>query len=822
MKKKISAIVISVILLLLWCMPAQAYNSFNPSINWNIIPTAGNEAIYAGYVYADDENNIYLFYTTQASGYALKQIKFNQSTQTWSSPQYVNMGGVRVDYLRHAMRYINGTFYLVDYYWGSYLRYGESGDGVTFSRTDVDNQVTYAALKVSSDGRVAIGYNKQQPNGYYVYHNYGGSFTKTTVATGLPYYMGYVWNNGTGFRGQRVDVYDDFDDYYTDTIYWDNNAGTWGFNQGTTYSSNSSYPGYGFMPNLEVSVSLGNYYNAHSIWRGSGVAAVANYSYDSDTYRCLVIGNYISLYNWSQTEYNMRVIGKLNEPDGRFIVFGGMYSGSNYYLSYSYVDHIQKQQLSLIGKTITSLTMRFAQGQNTNLSRTYTKFSLNDDMETTVKEVVTNNSQYTGTNYDITADNLVPSTGYYVQNTTTDGTRTVSTNPILVYTLPAIPGTPEIPSVDSTQVQISFDTSNNGEGTVYEVERSMSGNPSGSDWNSVYIGEENTCIDTGLAAKTTYYYRVRSRNLSNEWSDYSSIKGVQTLAADTVAPVVSLKLNNGKDVISSSMIAVELIAADNRTAPEMLRYSYSINNGEWTPREMYSSTSGILNMEIEHGLLSSGSVVVQFRVYDTDNNAGIASGRVYYQNSAEKPEEPVINSIVTAETGKAMSQGVVNGNNVYFSNTGSIVIDMSEIDCNSYQVAINGADYGPAFDKQEPLEICLGFEGIHVIKVRQVNSIGVGGVVKTLRVAVDKTPPNVRVSVLGEARATSNDNISILIDGNDNMTNLRYRINGGAWSALPTDKTVIATLAMGLNNIGIDIADCAENYSKFNIKVWRL
>ncbi len=824
MKKKISTIVISAIFLLLWCMPAQAYNYFNPSIGWIRIPTTTNEGIESGYVYVDDENNIYLFYMINGSNSTLKQIKFNQSTQTWSSPQTVTIGGAGVDYYRHSMRYVNGTFHIMTYYYGSYVYYGTSGNGVSFSRTIVDNQAISPKMTVKADGKVAIAYGKQQPCSYYVYSNYGGSFTKTTVATGLPYYLGYIWGSGNSFTGKRSIESGDWDYYYTDSIYWNNTQGTWEFTQGMNGSTSAGYPNGSLMPNMEYPVYLGDHINPNSIWSGAqGSAYVARYYDDDSDGRSLIIGNYCCSWGWSIPDnYRMRAIGKLNGPDGRFIVFGTGYSGSTPCLQYAYIDHVLQQSLSTNSKTITSLTMRFTQGQNTNLSRTYTRFSLNADMGTPVKEVVTSNNQYTGTNYDIIADSLIPSTGYYVQNTTTDGVRTVSTNPILVYTLPAIPGTPETLSIDSTQVQICFDISNNGEGTVYEVERSMSGNPSGSDWSSVYIGEENTFIDTGLAAKTTYYYRVRSRNLSNEWSDYSSIKGVQTLAADTVAPVVSLKLNNGKDVTSSSMIAVELIAADNRTAPEMLRYSYSINNEGWTPRAAYSSTSGILNVEIEHGLLSSGSVVVQFRVYDTDNNTGIASGRIYYQNAAEKPEEPVINSIVTAETGEAMSQGVVNGNDVYFSNTGSIVIDMSEIDCNSYQAAINGADYGPAFDKQEPLEICLGFEGIHVIKVRQVNSIGVGGFVKTLRVAVDKTPPNVKVSVLGEARATSSDSINLAIDGDDSMTNLRYRINGGAWKGVPTNKTVDATLVMGLNNLGIDVADEAGNYAAFSIKVWKL
>ena len=100
-----------------------------------------------------------------------------------------------------------------------------------------------------------------------------------------------------------------------------------------------------------------------------------------------------------------------------------------------------------------------------------------------------------------------------------------------------------------------------------------------------------------------------------------------TLDVDTVAPTVALTINNGEAVLYDSILPVKIVAGDNRTAANILDYSYSINGVSWTAPASIGTISGILSLNVSHGLVTSGDINFQLRVIDEDGNVGIASSK---------------------------------------------------------------------------------------------------------------------------------------------------------------------------------------------------
>lgn len=85
------------------------------------------------------------------------------------------------------------------------------------------------------------------------------------------------------------------------------------------------------------------------------------------------------------------------------------------------------------------------------------------------------------------------------------------------------PGAPTFSNITANQLSLTFDKKSNVASTVYEVHRA--------DNNSTtQLGTGNTLTQTGLSPNTLYQFKVRAKNTSNVYTDYSPTSSIYTLA----------------------------------------------------------------------------------------------------------------------------------------------------------------------------------------------------------------------------------------------------------------------------------------------------
>lgn len=119
---------------------------------------------------------------------------------------------------------------------------------------------------------------------------------------------------------------------------------------------------------------------------------------------------------------------------------------------------------------------------------------------------------------------------------------------------PTVPTNFAATAVSSTQINLSWTAStDNVAVTGYSVERCQGAGCS--SWASIATPTGTTYSDTGLAASTSYSYRVRARDAVPNWSEFTAKDSSTTLAAsDTQAPSAptGLSLATGPSQITLS------------------------------------------------------------------------------------------------------------------------------------------------------------------------------------------------------------------------------------------------------------------------------
>lgn len=820
-RQSISKILIltSLVLLMFGSMPpfpAQAITDLTGFTT--IVPsgvTRGNNAVVT------ENNDIYLMYNDNMV------VKYTYATGTWGTPVQVKVGGVNKSTsgaVGQSFLYHNGIFHLV-YTSGTYIYYTASTDPFNYpAATQVTNNGGGPVLNIRSDGRIAIYYQNSDPHKAMIFSNYSGSFqTYDRGFYGYDLYLiGAYFSNDNNIVVYR-DYSPDGDGSYTARLYtdyytWD--GSTWTGSPSTTYQSGVSFDSSIFPYARYVWSGFFDGYYYGSVERAGSVLFRTNTT-NSSSYYSFYYGNLNGSISKSNTRDNYPIIKKLNNPDGRLVFFNKTYSTNMYQVAF--LDYFAKQELTVSAQTTNSIDIRHTQGNNPNFVTTRIRISQQPDMSVVEQTKTIANSGGTSTVYTTPFTGLLPSTRYYFQSEVDDGLgRNKYSAVIDHHTLPAVPGNLTVSNVGSTTQTLSWSINQNGPTTTYYLERSLSGNPSGSDWTVIYSGPGTTYTDTELTAKSTYYYRVRAKNGANVYSDYTPIVSSITLEKDNVPPTASLVLNKGNSVLYEANLPVKIVVGDNRISSDAIKYSYSINNGAWSAPVTIGASSGVLEFLVPHGLTTSGDINFQLRVIDDDNNAGITGGIVYYQKPSELPTEPTVSQITAAETGASLSEGTLNGQPVYFNKSGSVVLDLSTQVMNQYQVAINNGDYGRPIAKTIPADIYLGDEGLHTVRIRQVNSAGIGGTEKVYRFVVDYTPPAAKVRLEVFRTLTSSASANLIITASDRISSsLKYRINAGAWLPLPGDGRVSASLSLGFNNIVVDVADEAGNYATQSLSIWR-
>ncbi len=181
-------------------------------------------------------------------------------------------------------------------------------------------------------------------------------------------------------------------------------------------------------------------------------------------------------------------------------------------------------------------------------------------------------------------------------------------------TLPNAPSNLSASALSSSQITLTWSDNSSNE-TGFSLERSADG----INWSQFAMVGSNivSYTDTGLAASTTYNYRVNAYNSAGN-SSYSNIGTATTSAAvmDTTVPVVSiLNPTNGSRV--SGMVAVQVSARDNVSISSLKLYIDG--------KLVSSSSASSLNYNWNTRKVSAGAHTISSQAADPSNNIGSQS-----------------------------------------------------------------------------------------------------------------------------------------------------------------------------------------------------
>ncbi|MEW6536926.1 MAG: fibronectin type III domain-containing protein, partial [Candidatus Auribacterota bacterium] len=119
------------------------------------------------------------------------------------------------------------------------------------------------------------------------------------------------------------------------------------------------------------------------------------------------------------------------------------------------------------------------------------------------------------------------------------------------HTLANIPGIISFSGVFQTSVTVSWAAGGNSGSTVYELSASTGTN---GDYWAIFTGEGTGPVThIGLSVNTTYYYRLRARNMDYIWTTYNTERSTHTLAAvpNAISSLIvwqsSITVNLGSD-----------------------------------------------------------------------------------------------------------------------------------------------------------------------------------------------------------------------------------------------------------------------------------
>jgi fibronectin type 3 domain-containing protein len=140
--------------------------------------------------------------------------------------------------------------------------------------------------------------------------------------------------------------------------------------------------------------------------------------------------------------------------------------------------------------------------------------------------------------------------------------------PSFVITAPNAPGTPSVTSVGTTSVGLSWSEPTGGAAS-YELERGTSAT---GPWGAPVTITGRSHTDTGLAAGTSYWYRVRAKNAADVPGTYSPTRTASTLASPPGGPTYS--------AVSATSVTLSWTAGEGATRYNVERSIGS--SGTWS------------------------------------------------------------------------------------------------------------------------------------------------------------------------------------------------------------------------------------------------
>ncbi|MCX6334965.1 MAG: fibronectin type III domain-containing protein [Bacteroidia bacterium] len=244
---------------------------------------------------------------------------------------------------------------------------------------------------------------------------------------------------------------------------------------------------------------------------------------------------------------------------------------------------------------------------------------------TTWAEIITVSSNITS--YQNTG--LTASTTYYYRvrayNASGNSGYSNTANATTTGTGPTAPSNLTATAASSTQINLSWTDNSNNE-TGFRIERS----PDNSTWAEITTVSANvaTYQNTGLAASTTYYYRVRAYNATGN-SAYSNTASTTSLGVVPSSPT-------SLTATAASSSQINLSWTDNSNNETGFRIERSPDNSTWA--EITTVSANITTYQ-NTGLTASTTYYYRVRAYNGVGNST-------YTNSANATTQASASSIV--------------------------------------------------------------------------------------------------------------------------------------------------------------------------------
>ncbi len=188
-------------------------------------------------------------------------------------------------------------------------------------------------------------------------------------------------------------------------------------------------------------------------------------------------------------------------------------------------------------------------------------------------------------------------------------------------------------TASSTQITLNWSAAtDNIAVTQYRIERSTSAN---SGFNFLATVNIRNYINTGLAANTTYYYRVQAVDAAGNISGYSNVASSRTAQAvvDTQAPTVP---SNLIATATSTQISLTWVAATDNIAV----VKYEIERSTSASSGFANIVSVTSNSYINTGLSASTRYYYRVRALDAAGNASSYSSIVNATTGAQSTTPP--------------------------------------------------------------------------------------------------------------------------------------------------------------------------------------
>jgi hypothetical protein len=175
---------------------------------------------------------------------------------------------------------------------------------------------------------------------------------------------------------------------------------------------------------------------------------------------------------------------------------------------------------------------------------------------------------------------------------------------------PAAPSNLAASPSSSSQVNLTW-SDNSGNETGFKVERAPA---TGGPWTQIGTTAAASYADGGLAASTTYYYRVRAWGISGD-SAYSNTAAATTLAGAPAAP-------SGLAATAVSSSRIDLSWRDNSSNETGFKIERSAAGGSWAQVETPGANA---TSYADSGLASSTSYSYRVRAFNTAGDSAFSN-----------------------------------------------------------------------------------------------------------------------------------------------------------------------------------------------------